>query len=84
MHTSSFHGFDFDPMCLHALQYLTHALELKETYKQIKPHVEGLLVQVGVIFGQLKTHLHESNAALGLLIAVVHVMHPQVDVSTSA
>jgi hypothetical protein len=28
------------------LQYLTHALELKDSYKLLKPHVEGLLVQV--------------------------------------
>lgn len=28
-------------------QYLNHALELKESYKLLKPHVEGLLVQVG-------------------------------------
>jgi hypothetical protein len=29
-----------------ALQYLTRALELKGTYKQLKPHVEPLLSQV--------------------------------------
>jgi hypothetical protein len=29
-----------------ALQYLTRALELKGTYKQMKPHVEPLLSQV--------------------------------------
>ncbi|KAF8071226.1 SAD2 [Scenedesmus sp. PABB004] len=29
-----------------ALQYLTRALELKSTYKQVKPHVEPLLSQV--------------------------------------
>lgn len=29
------------------VQYLTHALELKDSYKLLKPHVEGLLVQVG-------------------------------------
>jgi hypothetical protein len=33
------------PAC--RLQYLTHALELKESYKLLKPHVEGLLMQVG-------------------------------------
>lgn len=37
----------FLPVCLSCLtQYLTHALELKESYKLLKPHVEGLLVQV--------------------------------------
>jgi hypothetical protein len=30
-----------------ALQYLTRALELKNTYKQLKPHIEPLLSQVG-------------------------------------
>jgi hypothetical protein len=35
------------PRVVHlALQYLTHALDLKESYKLLKPHVEGLLVQV--------------------------------------
>eukprot|EP00878_Enallax_costatus_P038160 GHUV01043324.1.p1 GENE.GHUV01043324.1~~GHUV01043324.1.p1 ORF type:complete len:672 (+),score=261.35 GHUV01043324.1:958-2973(+) len=29
-----------------ALQYLTRAIELKGTYKQLKPHVDGLLNQV--------------------------------------
>lgn len=32
-----------------ALQYLTRALELKTTYKQLKPHIEPLLSQVGVL-----------------------------------
>jgi hypothetical protein len=31
-----------------ALQYLTRALELKGTYKQLKPNVEPLLSQVGI------------------------------------
>lgn len=29
-----------------ALQYLTRAIEIKSTYKQMKPHVEALLSQV--------------------------------------
>lgn len=37
-------------MCV---QYLTHALELKDSYKLLKPHVEGLLVQVRALLWQL-------------------------------
>lgn len=35
------------PRVVHlALQYLTHALELKESYKLIKPHMDNVLAQV--------------------------------------
>lgn len=40
------------PRVVHlALQYLTHALDLKDSYKLLKPHVEGLLVQVRGVGG---------------------------------
>jgi hypothetical protein len=39
-----------------ALQYLTHALELKDSYKLMKPHVEGLLVQVSTLAQLLFAH----------------------------
>jgi hypothetical protein len=39
-----------------ALQYLTHALELKDSYKLMRPHVEGLLAQVRTLTRPLLAH----------------------------
>jgi hypothetical protein len=39
-----------------ALQYLTHALELKDSYKLMRPHVEGLLAQVRTLTRPLSEH----------------------------
>lgn len=52
-----------------ALQYLTHALELKDSYKLMKPHVEGLLVQVRTLTQQLLAH----TACTSAICCIQHI-----------
>lgn len=74
------------PRVVHlALQYLTHALDLKDSYKLLKPHVEGLLVQVrqvGVDFmffclGACSQTTAPAAAAAEVLVMRVHAVKQQ-------